>query len=177
VTARPAQADDEDTEPRWKTFGRGERALELEPAQAPAASFGWAMTSPLLALAEGTRTIKLRLGFAAEGPKFDLQPNPFQVELSTAKGWLAPQSAALEWAKAPFDLDHPRPQGAAPQKLLTLVITQNAGRVSFSLPKPLGSHAISRIRTPVSRPAFCSGGCRQGCKWAAKRVRDLQPVR
>jgi hypothetical protein len=105
---------------RWKTFGRGERALEPKPASAPPASFGWAMTSPLLALAEGRRTIKLALGFAAGGPKIELAGNPFQVELSTAKGWVAPKVTALEWAKD--GLDHPRPQGTQPQKLATLVL-------------------------------------------------------
>jgi hypothetical protein len=116
VLAQPASAEPEAL-PRWKAFGRGEqrrgepRRTEL-PVQAPV--FGWAMSSPLLALAEGKRTIDLTLGFAADPQCFDpdklrklLAPrsgapgvatcNPFQVQMSTAKGWIEPQSVEITW--------------------------------------------------------------------------------
>ncbi|MBN8447457.1 baseplate J/gp47 family protein [Accumulibacter sp.] len=116
VLAQPASAEPEAL-PRWKAFGRGEqrrgepRRTEL-PVPAPV--FGWAMSSPLLALAEGKRTIDLTLGFAADPQCFDpdklrklLAPrsgapgvatcNPFQVQMSTAKGWIEPQSVEITW--------------------------------------------------------------------------------
>ena len=53
----------------WKTFGRVESIRT--PAPAPSAVFGWALTSPLLQLAEGTRTITLTLGFSEQARHFD----------------------------------------------------------------------------------------------------------
>ena len=56
-------------------------------------TFGWAVTSPLLALSEGERTIILTLGF--RGDKFDstkitsqLNKESFYIEISTEKGWI-----------------------------------------------------------------------------------------
>jgi hypothetical protein len=100
---------------RWKTFGQGEQICEKDPA--PEASFGWALASPLLVLSEGTRTISLTLGFSKAADKFNLEQMlallipgesgdnapqsasviPFQVQLSTEKGWLEPESVVLNW--------------------------------------------------------------------------------
>ena len=99
--------------PRWKTFGRGEQVRAREPV--PAATFGWALSSSLLVLGEGNRTIVLTLGLASDPDHFDLNQirtllappnlaatvasfNPFQVELSTAKGWEPPASVTISWA-------------------------------------------------------------------------------
>jgi hypothetical protein len=145
VTALAAQPDAAALA-RWKTFGRGERALEQEPKLAPAASFGWAMTSPLLALGEGRRTIDLSLGFAAGSAEFDLGQNPFKVELSTGKGWLEPQSTKLAWAEP--GLDSPK-QGAA--KLLTLEFTLDLSESQPALaPLARDVHGID-TSTPVLR--------------------------
>ncbi len=107
VLAHPEQAD-AGAPPRWMTFGQGEQVRPKEPVPPP--SFGWAIASPLLALNEGTRTVALTLGFAANPENFDLDKirqlltpavpppfNPFLVQVSTAKGWLEPESATLSW--------------------------------------------------------------------------------
>lgn len=101
--------------PRWKTFGRGEQVRAMEPVPPPIV--GWAISSSLLVLGEGNRTIVLTLGFASDPDHFDLNEirtllappdgaatvatfNPFQVELSTAEGWEQPASVTISWANA-----------------------------------------------------------------------------
>lgn len=56
--------DSEEDNPRWKTFGQGEHLVDKDSP--PPASFGWAISSPLLALSQGVRTITLILGFNPE---------------------------------------------------------------------------------------------------------------
>ena len=104
--------------PRWKTFGAGE--VPRKPAPVPAPVLGWAATSPLLALAEGSRTVELKLGFAA-GEAFRIDADMVRVELSTAKGWIEPQTLSFSWDNP--GLDDPAAAGdpRAP-KLRTLVL-------------------------------------------------------
>ena len=112
--------------PHWRTFGQAPRLADR--ANPPPAALGWAISSPLLALSQGQRTITLTLGFqpepfdqeairallplpaaenapvigpfkpAAAKPASAGQPplvNPFRVEISTAKGWIEPESIAV----------------------------------------------------------------------------------
>lgn len=97
----------EDETTRWRTFGRG---LSDNPALPPPTSFGWAIGSPLLGLAEGERDIFVTLGFKQE--QFDemlirplffegekrLEDTPFLIQLSTEDGWVIPN-------RCEFDLD------------------------------------------------------------------------
>jgi hypothetical protein len=92
---------------RWKTFGQGGAAA----GEKSSSGFGWALSSPLLVLSQGTRTITLTLAFSSE--KFDVEKirnlldpsnkstrasfNPFQIQVSTAKGWLEPTTSGIEW--------------------------------------------------------------------------------
>ncbi len=77
--------------PRWRTFGDGPR----EDGATVPASFGFMIASPLLALAEGVRTITLTLEFtkasallqnAAVKAELAKATLPFRFLLSTAKG-------------------------------------------------------------------------------------------
>ena len=87
--------EDDKKMPRWKTFGQGQpEELTQEKSLLPT-TFGWAVTSPVLALSEGERTIILTLGFKSD--KFDstkitslLNKNKesFYIEISTEKGWI-----------------------------------------------------------------------------------------
>lgn len=125
-----------ETLPRWETFGPGEQGAKESN---PPAVFGWAMGSPLLALAEGKRTIEMTLGFSAKPEDFDvdkirrlLSPvdglasvasfNPFQVEVSTAKGWLEPDSAKVAWTN-PKMQGYPEVPGVDPSTLRALVFS------------------------------------------------------
>ncbi|MCB0207855.1 MAG: baseplate J/gp47 family protein [Anaerolineae bacterium] len=99
--------------PRWSTFGQGQPAIN--PNDPPPASFGWAISSPLLALSQGVRTISLTLGFQqsdhfnegliralfpvsvdseGDSPLFLVEKNagPFRIELTTEKGWIEPDT-------------------------------------------------------------------------------------
>jgi Baseplate J-like protein len=123
--------------PRWKTFGRDMRGGSKEPEPQPAS--GWAIGSPLLALSEGTRSIVLTLGFASDPDHFDLARirtllappdgaagvasfNPFQVELSTAKGWVQPATAKITWANPKMG-GYPAVQGIDTSALCALSFT------------------------------------------------------
>src|SRR5438270_12875839 len=56
-------------QPRWKTFGKGHPSV---PQTSPAPpEFGWAISSPILSLSQGQRTISLSLGFVPD--QFDGQ--------------------------------------------------------------------------------------------------------
>ncbi len=91
--------------PRWKTFGQGQPVVSQDDP-VPPSTLGWAISSPLLALSEGQRTITLTLGFAADQFRTEairaLFPalssaakpgdEPFQIEISTEKGWIKPDT-------------------------------------------------------------------------------------
>jgi hypothetical protein len=92
-------SEQETASSRWKTFGRAPLAVAKDPPPAP--SFGWAICSPILSLGQGVRTITLTLGFAPE--QFDdraiasvLSAAPFQVHLSTEKGWVVHDAVTLK---------------------------------------------------------------------------------
>jgi hypothetical protein len=86
--------------PRWKTFGRALPSDDKDDP--PPAAFGWAISSPILALSQGQRTITLTAVFEAD--PFDyvkissllgVQGGPFAVEISTEKGWIAPAGVKI----------------------------------------------------------------------------------
>lgn len=153
---------------RWKTFGLGEQPREKEPAPQPL--FGWALASPLLALSEGARTVTLTLGFSADPQSFDrarirelLAPpasmpnnvagfNPFKVEVSTAKGWLEPDTVKLSWGVANNPASWASMDGsplavADPSKLRALIFSFTLAKGQPAL-APL-TRAVHGIDTPV----------------------------
>ncbi|MEZ4731473.1 MAG: baseplate J/gp47 family protein [Caldilineaceae bacterium] len=85
--------------PRWRTFGQTPSAVT--PDDQMPTTVGWAITSPLLALSQGQRTITLTLVFQGATEEFakTIQPlladPPFQVELTTDKAWITPTQVTL----------------------------------------------------------------------------------
>ncbi len=87
--------------PRWKTFGQSQPVVQ--PGSPPPSSIGWAISSPLLALNQGQRTITLTLGFGPDEFQTETlqnlfssdEPSPLQIELSTEKGWLEAEQVAV----------------------------------------------------------------------------------
>ncbi len=118
--------------PRWRTFGQPQTAAPDAP---PPLSFGWAVSSPLLALSEGQRVITLTLGlttpnnsFKANADAIDalLTPTnpadavqPFLVQVSTAKGWIEPDSVTIQRIDNYFSVP-----GVAPAASTTLPALQ-----------------------------------------------------
>ncbi len=105
----PANLPEEnENSPRWKTFGR--RPSEANPSAPPDPVFGWGMTSPMFLLEEGNREITLTLGFDPEHffpekllplfpsltEKSGEGAGPLQVEISTEKGWIAPDTLEIK---------------------------------------------------------------------------------
>lgn len=79
----------DDETPRFKPFGRPRPVNDRDTQPEP--TLGWAISTPVLAMAAGQRTIRLTLGFATDS--FDatrieaaLANQPFAVSLSTADG-------------------------------------------------------------------------------------------
>ncbi|MDD1606909.1 MAG: baseplate J/gp47 family protein [Methylococcaceae bacterium] len=76
--------------PRWRTFGQEQSTLDKD--HPPAAKLGWIISSPILALSQGIRTVTLTLGFQSD--QFDqakialLESSSFLIQISTAKGWI-----------------------------------------------------------------------------------------
>lgn len=86
-------APDSSDSNRWYMFGQRQVQAVSEQAHAPEAKIGWAVSSPVLCLAQGKRTVTLTLVFKAEQFNAEkigavLSFQPFRIELSTAKGWL-----------------------------------------------------------------------------------------
>ncbi|HRQ96758.1 MAG TPA: hypothetical protein PK440_17440, partial [Candidatus Accumulibacter phosphatis] len=159
VLPQPEQTEPEAL-PRWKTFGCGEQRRVALPVPEPV--FGWATSSPLLALAEGTRTIDLTLGFVADAQSFDpekvrklLAPNeeapniatfnPCQVQMSTAKGWIEPQSVEITWNDPA--MHYPPPPDVDITKLRALMFRFVLSEDQPPLVPP--TLAVHGIETPV----------------------------
>lgn len=88
----------------WCTFGQRQAQLFSDSGQPPATTLGWAISSPVLCLEQGQRTVTLTLVFKPE--QFNAEKisaslankdsQPFRIELSTAKGWVAAHSSSVE---------------------------------------------------------------------------------
>jgi len=101
--------DETEESPRWETFGKAQQGGVAETRPDPV--FGWGMSSPLFALEEGVRVITVTLGFKADTFFIEkLQPlfpeltekassgqGPFQVEISTEKGWIVPDTLEIKF--------------------------------------------------------------------------------
>lgn len=111
------QVKDNPAAPGWKPFGQ--RPIDPDSKQPRGAALGWALHSPLLALSEGERTLTVTLGLRPDGFEPShlsaaLIPRPedrtdarlisalkeaLAVEVSTAKGWIAPGPVEVKLAK------------------------------------------------------------------------------
>lgn len=88
--------------PRWRTFGQGRSAPGKD--QRPVPLLGWFIASPVLSMSRGKRDVILTLIF--RGDNFDSkridellqndQDYPFQIEVSSEKGWVTPTSVTIE---------------------------------------------------------------------------------
>lgn len=119
---------------RWYTFGQRQAQVFTDQGQPPEATLGWAISSPVLCLAQGQRTLKLTLVFKSE--QFNNQKieallkgegdQPFRIELSTAKGWLAVHSSSVETG------DYPSNAPAKPLKKIswTLIFDESVAAIS-----------------------------------------------
>ncbi len=90
--AKSVSASSSVDSPRWRTFGQKQNTLAQYPP--PEAKLGWIISSPILALSQGKRTVTLTLGFQSD--QFDqdkialLANGSFLIQISTEKGWIAP---------------------------------------------------------------------------------------
>lgn len=116
-----------DESPRWATFGLRPEASRDAP---PAPVLGWAVSSPLLSLREGSRTITLTLGLRAGAVDptrlaelLASEPGPLRVELSTAEGWALCHHEVLS-RTLPVDPEDPR--GAELQLRFTVTMEASA---------------------------------------------------
>lgn len=107
-----AKVPDNSDASRWYTFGQRQTELLTDKNQPPSAALGWAISSPMLCLEEGQRTLTLTLIFNAgqfnDGKIAGLLANkdsqPFSIELSTAKGWITATNASAEMDDYPADI-------------------------------------------------------------------------
>ncbi|HEY5674902.1 MAG TPA: hypothetical protein VIR78_14435 [Malonomonas sp.] len=74
--------------PHWSAFGS---------AALPQAQIGFAFAAPVLAMQEGSRTVRVEMALSGLPDGLDLATGQvsFQAYLSGAKGWLGPKSVAL----------------------------------------------------------------------------------
>ncbi len=173
----PGQAVDA-PQPRWKPFG-SLPDLTTDPAPAPTEVLGWAIAAPLLALAEGQRTVVLTLGLDGDAARFDadalrrllLPPdgssggtgtgsgttiatnNPFHLQLSGAAGWVDPVAVQLAWSggtAAPFK-GYPAVPNTSTSALKALVFTITlADQQPATVPPSLALHGLA-ASAPVLR--------------------------
>lgn len=104
------ESEGETVTPRWRTFGEGYVPQENGRPRTTPGDIGFAIASPLLALAEGKRTITLTLAFAEE--RFDRETVgnaikdalPFRFLLSTEKEMLPVAGADIQLLDDAFTL-------------------------------------------------------------------------
>lgn len=190
----PGQAADEPA-PRWRPFGSLDAAWIA--SSEPVAALGWAVSSPLLAMAEGQRNVTLVLGLDGDPAHFDgpalrrlLAPpdgasaaagyNPFQVQLSGPEGWIDPTTVQLGGLQPGQD-GYPAVQNVDTTGLRALVIrcvldAQQAAVVPPSLAlhgMAAGAPALRLMLRPVwSEQWHCHHTAYQAL--AGLRVRRLQ---
>ena len=197
--ARQALAPDQPTDaaqPRWKPFGRLPDAPLALPAPPAAEVLGWAVASPLLALAEGQRSVLLTLGLSGDAVYFDadalrglLAPpdgagntasfNPFRLQLSGPDGWIDPDSVQLTWSalgnQPPFG-GYPAVAGVSTTALRALVLTVKLSDQQPAVVAPtLAGHGItaaSPVLRLMLRPVWDSAaGCQHSAYQALRRLR------
>lgn len=106
---------------RWHTFGQRRARFIDAQSPPPPATLGWAISSPVLCMAQGQRTLTLTLAFRPEQFNADKisallknkDSRPFRIELSTAKGWLPANAVSVETG------DYPTGNPAKPLKKIT----------------------------------------------------------
>ena len=152
--ARTAR-DGEDA-PAWRCFGGV--PPDVGPQLAPA-QIGWAIGSPVLALTTGRRRITLTLGFFADkgGPLIapaddhsnSPQKLPFNVTLSSAKGWIEPTITSFAEVKyadvkdaAPVDSETP---------LIALQVTVTLDETAPAIEPSIATAVFSGTQWPVMR--------------------------
>lgn len=95
-------AGGETDSPRWRTFGEGYHLPQVGPGRTVPGNIGFAIASPLLLLAEGTRIITLTLDFHEDGFEKTVidaalkGPLPFRFMLNTDKGMVAIEQVKIE---------------------------------------------------------------------------------
>lgn len=189
AVAAGGPGDDEAT-PRWKPFGSLDAAGQPLVPAAPA--IGWALASPLLALAEGERSVVLTLGLDGEASRFDaaalrrlLAPpdgdgssasfQPFAVQLSGAEGWIEPATLQLGWASPALD-GYPAVAGEDTRGLRALRLTLTLGpRQPAVVPAQAGLHGLATgapVLRLLLRPHWnAEAGCHDSAWQALSRLR------
>jgi len=172
------EAERGESTPRWRTFGEG-FSSRGEPQHTPG-MIGFAIASPLLALAEGARTITLTLDFQLEhfdkeSIKLALQmPSPFRVLLSGEKEMVPVQDVTIKLLDAPLTI----PGTATPYERalqITLTLDEQAPPVA-----PLTVAPLIQTPWPVLQilltdiPATIPPGKTKPTKGPVKRYRPFQ---
>ncbi|MGZ4968098.1 MAG: baseplate J/gp47 family protein [Methylobacter sp.] len=117
---------------RWYTFGQRQAQIFNEQNQPPETTLGWAVSSPILCMAQGQRTITLTLVFNAA--QFNVEKitallagsQPFRIELSTAKGWLNAGNVTVSIG------DYPNSSSTVALKSLSWTITLDESAAAIS---------------------------------------------
>ncbi len=124
--ASTVQAEVAGNTARWRTFGQQPAPAQGPPLTSP---LGWSITSPLLCLSQGTRTVQLVLGFdpasfseATIDKLLATNPYPFTVQVSNGSGWFTPSKLAI--SRITYD-DKTSPPSTPPTQLqgLSFVFT------------------------------------------------------
>lgn len=191
----PGQAADA-AQPRWQPFGRLPDAPVAVPPPPAAAVLGWAVASPLLALAEGQRSVVLTLGLSGDALHFDAQAlrrllappdgagstataNPFHLQLSGPDGWIDADAVQLSWSalgNAPAFGGYPAVAGVPTTALRALVFTLKLSDQQPAVVAPtLAGHGIaaaSPVLRLMLRPVWDSAaGCQHSAYQALRRLR------
>jgi hypothetical protein len=160
----------------WKTFG----GVPPTPATPPPPVLGWAVSSPILALAEGKRTIKLVLGCDPE--TFDIDAlrelfedeSPLRVQVSTQKGWIEPSTLEVKTSSSYVQLGgETRATPALRGIRFILGLPQDADAIAAPAD---GSHAQPTLRLMLRPIAETDGSGDKVITYRARytELRDLR---
>ena len=176
--------------PRWKPFGS--LAAASQPVPPAAEALGWALASPLLALAEGHRGVVLTLGLDSDPALFDAEAlrrllappdgagttatvNPFHLQLSGPEGWVEPASVQLGWVQPGLG-GYPAVPGQDTATLRALIfritLTDQQPAVVPPTPALHGLVADAPVLRLMLRPVWqAQAGCHTSAYQALSRLR------
>ena len=129
----------------WHTFGQRQKQLVTDQNKPPVSTLGWAISSPMLCLAQGQRILTLTLGFKPEAFNTEKitarlkDTRLFKIDVSTAKGWLTATNIAVSMG------DYPN--NSATSHLKSLCFT-----IKFEESAPALSHFTPADSTGIKTP-------------------------
>jgi hypothetical protein len=116
----------------WRPFGTAQLPLAPEDRSMIEANLGFAISSPSLLLAEGTRTITLTIYISAANTAIDNLPACFTAAITGDKGWITPQFTEAFQLTTTIDPTTSQPVSTGTLTVKATLLSTDAPVVAYS---------------------------------------------